>query len=225
VEQRPLTQAQRDTLSKRALLFSAFELAWNTGMTSFAAVCGAGAVLLLASVATLGGMHAERSTINRTLLAIVVVTMTLAVPVTAIRLAFARAKEAAAQAKVDADLAGGVATVERVRATNALRAILLKRERAYFLRLEDGRTLYVGYWNPPEHDNPGALGHPPESEAFPSTEVEVARGPSSGVYLGAAPCGAPLPPSKTFECRFRDAAPQPGDVIPQPWESIPRFFS
>src|SRR5258708_5043380 len=107
------------------------------GWTSLYAVCGGGAVLLLGTAATLGALQAEASTLQRAILAIVEVSLVVSAATAVFRFVRARRRERQAQAKVDADLAGGVAAVERLRATDAVRAILPKRERAYFLRLED----------------------------------------------------------------------------------------
>jgi hypothetical protein len=124
------------------------------------------------------------------------------------------------------DLAAGVAEIERRVATGAIRALgPVHGERCYFMRLDDGRVMFVGYWNPPDGD-PGALG--PEGDGFPSTEFEIARAPRSQLVLGVTGKGIPLEPSETFTLNRRrvdeDRLPESGKVVDVPWESIVRAF-
>jgi hypothetical protein len=223
---RLLTAEERTRLEALPPPTPPFRLLWRTGVGSFGATGCLGGMAILAVGAFLGSFKAApgvTSAVIAVVVGLVVITASIS---TALRYSIARRKELEEKSRIDADLAGGVAAVERYGVTHAVRAVLEEHGvLAYFLRLADGRTLYVGYWRPAEGDSPEALRLPPESESFPSTEVEIARGPASGRCLGIAPGGTPLPPSTTFECRFRDAVPQPGDFIPQPWDSIPAFYS
>jgi hypothetical protein len=136
-----------------------------------------------------------------------------------------RARREAFEAALQADLTGGVAEVERHRAVDAIRAIAPERgERAYFVRLADGRVLFVGYWNPADDDVSGT----PETGGFPSTAFEVARGPASRVVLGVAGCGEPLVVSQTFEVgrHVLDSGmlPEVGAWVETPWAAIRATF-
>jgi len=130
------------------------------------------------------------------------------------------------QEALRADLAGGIAEVERYRATGAIRAIgPVNRERCYFMRLDDGRVMFVGYWNPPDGDQDADN---PEVEGFPAAEFEVARGPHSKIVLGVTGRGSVLKPSETFTLsRHRveqGILPECGAVVDTPWELIGRDF-
>lgn len=132
-----------------------------------------------------------------------------------------RARRAPFEAALRADLAGGVAGVERHAAVDAIRVTAPEHgERAYFLRLADDRVLFVGYWNPTAHGASEAA----ETGGFPSTEFELARGPASRVVLGAAGCGAPIVPSQTFELGRRSPdtlrLPGAGEWVATPWSGI-----
>lgn len=125
-----------------------------------------------------------------------------------------------------ADLAGGVASVERYRATNAIRAIgPVNRERCYFMRLDDGRVMFVGYWNPPEGD---AGTEEPEIGGFPAAEFEMARGPQSRIVLGVTGHGGFLTPSETFTLGHQvlkhGQLPESGTVVESSWEAIAKIY-
>src|SRR5207248_1910394 len=137
---------------------------------------------------------------------------------TTMRYSIARRKGLHWRSTIDADLAGGEAKVERHCATAALRAIMEEhRERAYFMRLEDGRTMFIGFWNPS-----GIQDLPEELKTYPLSEFEIARGPASGIILGVTFVGAPLTASITFDYRQGLGTPQlnVGDIAPVPWEEI-----
>ncbi len=125
-----------------------------------------------------------------------------------------------------ADLASGVAEVEQYRATHVIRAIgPVNRERSYFVRLDDGRVMFVGYWNPPD-DESGAEG--PELGGFPAAEFEIARGPRSRMMLGVNGRGGALAPSQTFTLGQHAVEggqlPESGTVVDSSWESLTRVF-
>jgi hypothetical protein len=97
----------------------------------------------------------------------------------------------------------------------------VNRERCYFVRLEDGRVMFLGYWNPPARDT-GA--EAPEVGGFPATEFEIARAPRSGMVLDVTARGSGLEPLRTFMLR-REAIeegllPESGSVLDTPWEAV-----
>jgi len=126
------------------------------------------------------------------------------------------------QAELRADLAAGVAAVESRRATAAVRAIApANGERCYFVRLDDGRVMFLGYWNPPAGDTGDrAL----EAGGFPATEFEIARAPRSGMALDVTARGSALEPLRTFTLRRevveKGELPESGTIIDTPWESV-----
>ncbi len=130
------------------------------------------------------------------------------------------------QEMLRADLAGGVAEIERYRATDAIRAIgPVNRERCYFLRLDDGRVMFVGYWNPPDGD-PDATG--PELGGFPAAEFEIARGPRSRMVLGVTGQGSVLTPSQTFTLGRRvveqSLLPESGAIVDTSWAMLAKAY-
>lgn len=130
------------------------------------------------------------------------------------------------QEALRADLAGGMASVAQYRATNAIRAISpVTRERCYFMRLDDGRVMFVGYWNPPDADA-GAEG--PEIGGFPAAEFEVTRGPRSGMVLEVTGHGDVLTPSETFTLGHRvlkqGQLPENGSVVESSWGTITKTY-
>jgi hypothetical protein len=125
-----------------------------------------------------------------------------------------------------ADLAGGVAEVEQYHATNAIRAISpVNRERSYFMRLDDGRVMFVGYWNPPDDE---AVVDGPELGGFPAVEFEIARGPRSRIMLGVIGRGGHLAPAQTFtlgrEVLEGGRLPESGTVVDSSWASLASVF-
>lgn len=130
-----------------------------------------------------------------------------------------RARRAPLEAALHADLAEGAAAVEPCRAAAVIRVTRVEQgERAYFVRLVDGRVLFVGYWLPAD----GAPPDGPEADGFPSTVFEVARGPRSGLLLGVVGSGAPLAPEDAFESGPHPPAPLPevGAWVTTPWAEI-----
>lgn len=126
------------------------------------------------------------------------------------------------QALLRADLEAGVAAVERYRATAVVRAIgPASRERCYFVRLDDGRVMFVGYWNPPAHDTEDDS---PEAGDFPATEFEIARAPRSGMVLEVTARGSALKPLRTFTLRRElveeGRLPESGAAVDTSWEAI-----
>lgn len=129
-------------------------------------------------------------------------------------------------AALRADLGGDVATIERYRATDAIRAIgPVHRERCYFMRLDDGRVIFVGYWNPP---GDGSDDERPEIGGFPAAEFDIARGPRSRLVLSVSGEGGILTPSERFtlgrNVLEQGQLPEVGAFVDMPWESIARAF-
>lgn len=125
-----------------------------------------------------------------------------------------------------ADLARGVAEVEQYRATHVIRAIgPVNRERCYFVRLDDGRVMFVGYWNPPDEEN---VAEGPEHGGFPAAQFEIARGPRSRMMLGVNGHGGALASSQTFPLGSQvvqgGQLPKSGTFIDSSWESLARVF-
>jgi hypothetical protein len=116
------------------------------------------------------------------------------------------------------DLAGGVAEVTRFHATKAVRFEALEdQDGAYFLHLENGRTLVLRG----QH-----LFDLEKNKRFPCSEFEVIRGPKSGAILSLVCCGTYFPSQKMIT-PFRQtdfkAVPMDGDVVTVPWEKIDRM--
>lgn len=133
-----------------------------------------------------------------------------------------RTELAPRQALLRADYEGGVADIERHRATEVIRASGPSGgERCYFARLDDGRVMLVGYWNPPD-DAGRAEG--PEDGGFPAAEFEIARGPRSRMVLGVTGRGGFLAPSRTIAIARRvideGLLPESGTIVDTPWDAI-----
>jgi len=130
------------------------------------------------------------------------------------------------QAMLRADLEGGVADVEAHRATEVIRASApTSGTRCYFVRLDDGRVMLVGYWNPPDDDTQ-VKG--PEIGGFPAAEFEIARAPRSRVVLGVIGRSDFLAPASviTLAPRVIDEGllPDNGTIVETPWEAIARAY-
>jgi hypothetical protein len=130
------------------------------------------------------------------------------------------------QEALRADLAGGVAEIQGHRATAAIRAVgPVHGERCYFMRLDDGAVMFVGYWNPPDSDDGEEV---PGADGMPSTQFEIARAPRSKLVLSVTGKGDALVPSQTFtlsrQLVDQEALPECGDVVERPWESIAHAF-
>jgi hypothetical protein len=202
-------------------------LLWDIGVGSFGAVGCLGALLTLTVAGALRAFSVEREPggfiVVMIGLAIVIgaISTTMRYKV-ALRLARKRHVELAS------DLEGGVAALERHSVTAALRAIMEEHcERAYFLRVEDGRALFVGYWNPAEDDNPaGITTMDPDLPTYPMTEIEIARAPNSGLILDVTFSGKPLAVETTFVHRQGMNTPSlnVGEFSPVPWEQIRQTY-
>lgn len=222
---RPLTDAERSTLA----LHAAFALSFGSFL---APSMGRALLTLLAGFLLLGVPFAIAkvdfaSWPAKDLLVLCVATVFAFWNGIAIRDYRRKCRELAPrQELLRADLAGGVADVEQYRATHAIRAVgSVSRERCYFVRLADGRVMFVGYWNPPDDE---AIAEGPELGGFPAAEFEIARGPRSRILLGVTGQGGHLAPSQTFTLG-RDVIeggqlPESGTFIDSSWESLARVF-
>lgn len=130
------------------------------------------------------------------------------------------------QALLRSDLEGGVADVEAYRAAEFIRASgPAGGTRCYFVRLDDGRAMLVGYWNPPDA---AARGEGPEVGGFPAAEFEIARAPRSRVVLGVIGRGDFLAPSRSITLARRvvdeDLLPENGTIVQTAWEAIGEVY-
>jgi len=221
---RPLTAQERDLLAARAAdprsLASFVAVSWGMAVgTLFAAF------LVLAVPLALAGVDLGAWPAKDLALAGVAAVFVFWTAIAARNHRRHRARREPLEAALRADLTGGVAEVERYAAVEAIRATAPAHgERAYFVRLADGRVLFVGYWNPPQ----GSAADAPEAGGFPSTVFELARGPVSRLVLGAAACGQPLAPVRAFELRRHaidgDRLPGAGEWVETPWRDIPATY-
>lgn len=185
---------------------------WSIGIVSFGAV---GILGFLLTISVLGGLRAfdvaqEPAWFPPVMIGLVLVTGTLS---TAKRYKVAQRRDLQRHSEVAADLDAGVAALERHTVSAAHRAIMEEsREHAYFLRVEDGRALFVGYW--------------PPDEISPTTAVEIARMPKSGVVLEVTFSGSPLEVESTFVHRqgMNRPALEIGEFATVAWEQLRRTY-
>jgi hypothetical protein len=92
-------------------------------------------------------------------------------------------------ARVERDLAGGVASVVSARVRDAVRVEESEDEgSSYYLELDDGRVLFLS----------GQYLYDVEEEGrFPNTRVTVARAPATRIVLGVTCDGSAFEPSRT----------------------------
>lgn len=227
MDQRPLTPGERQTLTRVPAPTAPFPLAWDIGMGSFGATGCLGAMLILAVAAFFGTYNADRRTTTTAILIVAGLAVLSGAVSTRLRYSAERRRQLARQATIDDDLAGGVASIQRHQATAAIRAILEEyRLRAYFMRLADGRVMFIGHWRSPEDENPAIQDLPEDLPAYPSSEFEIARGPSSGILLGVTFTGTPLTVETTFEHRPGLQAPSlgVGEVAPVAWDQVRKTY-
>ena len=128
------------------------------------------------------------------------------------------------------DLSEGVARIHRFRATEILLAHLdNRRERNYFVRLEDGRVLFLGDWRPTGCKVQG-LNTMPDEKGFPSTTFEIAATPNYLLILDVVGTGDFLRPVDEFELN-EDELPsdersrlEAGTFVKVPWEDLRKTF-
>ena len=101
--------------------------------------------------------------------------------------------------RIQSDLDGGVAHLHRFRATDVMMAYRDERkERTYFVRLDDGRVLFLGPWKFWGYHDP-ELSFDPDSHGFPSSDFEIAATPNDLLILDVVGRGDFLRPSDEFE--------------------------
>jgi hypothetical protein len=131
---------------------------------------------------------------------------------------------------VQQDLTEGVARIHRFRATEVLLAFAdERRERHYFVRLDDGRVLFLGPWRPLGCKTQG-LSFVPDEKGFPSATFEIAATPNYLLILDVVGTGDFLRPVDEFELS-EDADPgnnrcrlEAGNFVKTPWEEIRKTF-
>ena len=129
-------------------------------------------------------------------------------------------QRAEARGKIESDLTAGVAALHRFRASAVILAYGPKRRtRNYFVRLDDGRVLYLGAWTPPACPVKELSGAPDE-KGFPSVEFDLATGPESRLMLDVVGRGDFLRPVDEFDLRKRTPKLIPGELIPTPWAEL-----
>jgi hypothetical protein len=222
---RPLTDSERSTLA----LHAAFSLPFG----SFLAPAMGRALLTLLAVLLLLGVPLGLARVDiaswpaKELIVLGVATTFAFWAAIAMRDHRRKRRELAPRLEaLRADLEDGVAQIERHRATGAIRAVgPVHGERCYFMRLDGGSVMFVGYWNPPD----GEAGvQAPESDGIPSTVFEIARGPRSKMVLSVIGKGDPLDPEETFTLSPRlvdqGVMPECGNIVDLPWESVAQAF-
>ena len=243
-ERRPFTAEERKVLGRMvglpalAKTLSWFSLVWDIGAPSCMLTGCLGLILTLLVIAGIGllPLKIDKEQV-RPLVFLFFIFVWILIPIVIIAIRFPRErnKREALDEQFDLqeekrrrDLEGGVALVKRYRAKDAIRGILEEhRERIFFVRLEDDRIMCLGFWNPPEDDNPAEIqGLPSESEGFPSTEFELARAPTSGILLSTRGSGQPLKPSTTFVVKqgWRYPEPPVDQFLELPWDDIIKSF-
>jgi hypothetical protein len=131
--------------------------------------------------------------------------------------------------RIQADLTGGVARIHRFRATEVLMAWRDQhRERSYFVRLDDGRILFLGPWKFWGYDDP-AMPSSPDEHGFPSAEFEIAATPNDQLILDVVGRGDYLRPADEFELGddpdlSKSVRLQSAGFIDVPWEKIRKEF-
>jgi hypothetical protein len=129
--------------------------------------------------------------------------------------------------QIEQDLSGGVAKIHRFRATAVLLAYDGDRSnRTYFVRLDDGRILFLASWKPPRYEDP-EMSFLPDERGFPSAAFEIATGPGSLFILNVVGSGEYLRPQDEFELGDGpESSPrlQSGSFVQGPWEEIRKTY-
>jgi hypothetical protein len=129
--------------------------------------------------------------------------------------------------EIEQDLAGGVARIHRFRATDILLAYDGDRSnRTYFVRLDDGRILFLASWKPHRYEDK-EMSFLPDERGFPSAAFEIAAGPESLFILSVVGTGDYLRPQDEFELGDGPKSSpklQSGSFVEGPWEEIRKTF-
>ena len=131
---------------------------------------------------------------------------------------------------VQQDLAEGIARIHRFRATDVMLAWAdERRDRHYFVRLDDGRVLFLGPWRPMECKVEG-MTFLPDEKGFPSATFEIAATPNYLLILDVVGTGDFLRPVDEFELN-EDEDPgnnrcrlEAGSFVKTPWEDLRKTF-
>jgi hypothetical protein len=125
---------------------------------------------------------------------------------------------------MEADLAGGVARLERFKASALMLAYSAQRtERTYFVRIENDKVLFLAPWTPPGCDVKG-MEFRPDERGFPSREFEIATGPQSLLLLEVRGTGELLRPEVEFDLAQGLRRIRSGDFVKIPWEEIRKAY-
>jgi hypothetical protein len=130
---------------------------------------------------------------------------------------------------IQQDLDGGVAQIHRLRATEVMLALEdERRERSYFVRLDDGRILFLGPWKPAGCKTTG-MSFLPDEKGFPGTTFEIAATPNYLLILDVVGTGEYLRPVDEFELNedrdpFDRCRLEAGNFVKVPWEKIRGTF-
>ena len=136
---------------------------------------------------------------------------------------------AEARKRIQADLAGGVASLHRFRAAEVMLAYRdERRERTYFVRLDDGRVLFLGPWTFWGYTAP-PMTCVPDEHGFPSGEFEIAATPNDLLILDVVGRGDYLRPVDEFELGddpdlSKASRLQSAGFIDVPWEKVKKTF-
>jgi hypothetical protein len=131
---------------------------------------------------------------------------------------------------IQEDLSEGIARIHRFRATDVIVAHADgRRERNYFVRLDDGRVLYLGPWCPPGGKIPG-MTFLPDEKGFPSTTFEIAATPNDLLILDVVGTGEYLRPVDEFELNEEDEPSgdpsrlEAGSFVKVAWEDLRKTY-
>ena len=131
--------------------------------------------------------------------------------------------------RIQSDLEGGIARIHRFRATDVMMAYRDRRaERTYFVRLDDGRILFLGPWKFWGYDDP-EMTLVPDEHGFPSGEFEIAATPGDQLILDVVGRGDFLRPVDEFELGddpdlSKASRLQSTGFIDVPWETVKKTF-
>jgi hypothetical protein len=136
---------------------------------------------------------------------------------------------AEARKRIQADLAGGVARLHRFRATEVVMAYRdQRRERTYFVRLDDGKILFLAPWKYWGYED-SEMSFVPDGHGFPSGDFEIAATPNDLLILDVVGRGDFLRPADEFELNDDPDLSKPPRLesacfIDVPWEKIRKEF-
>jgi len=136
---------------------------------------------------------------------------------------------AEARKRIQEDLAGGVARIHRFRAAEVMLAYRNeRRERTYFVRLDDGRVLFLGPWTFWGYTDP-QMTLVPDEHGFPSGVFEIAATPNDQLILDVVGRGDYLRPSDELELGddpdlSKASRLESAGFIDVPWEKVRKKY-